>query len=90
MELGSGTGLAGIALAHLQPAAMILSDLPEVVPLLRENLLLNSVIRSGNRSTDSGGNGNSIGESEAFVDETIAQVLRNRYIAVPHRFDAVI
>lgn len=35
LELGSGTGIAGIAIARLNPSSVTLTDLPDIVPLLR-------------------------------------------------------
>uniref|UniRef100_A0A0D9X0I6 Methyltransferase small domain-containing protein n=1 Tax=Leersia perrieri TaxID=77586 RepID=A0A0D9X0I6_9ORYZ len=42
LELGSGTGAAGIALAAALPAHAVLSDLPAALPNLRHNVALNS------------------------------------------------
>lgn len=44
LELGSGTGLAAIALHNCKPAAMMLTDIAEVVPLLQANIRLNGVM----------------------------------------------
>ena len=44
IELGSGTGIAGIAVASLRPSKLILTDLPEVVPLIEENIRLNRML----------------------------------------------
>jgi len=44
LELGSGTGIAGLGLSALSPASVSLTDLPEVVPLLRCNVGLNQVL----------------------------------------------
>lgn len=41
LELGAGTGLVGISAACLWKADVLLTDLPEVVPNLEHNLLLN-------------------------------------------------
>eukprot|EP01034_Spumella_vulgaris_P023602 gene23602-29838_t len=46
LELGSGTGLAGIALCSLNPQSVILTDMTEVAPLLRANIELNSILQS--------------------------------------------
>ncbi|KAJ1887016.1 Protein-lysine N-methyltransferase efm6 [Kickxella alabastrina] len=47
LELGSGTGLVGLALAKLQPACtVILSDKSELVPLLERNISLNCAQRN--------------------------------------------
>lgn len=38
VELGAGTGVAGLALAAIHPhARVVLTDLPEVCPLLQSN-----------------------------------------------------
>ncbi|KAF8669305.1 hypothetical protein HU200_051643 [Digitaria exilis] len=42
LELGSGTGAAGLALAAALPARAVLSDLPDAVPNLRHNADLNA------------------------------------------------
>ncbi|XBJ00382.1 protein N-lysine methyltransferase METTL21A-like [Triticum dicoccoides] len=42
MELGSGTGAAGLALAAALPAHTVLSDLPAALPNLRHNASLNA------------------------------------------------
>ena len=44
LELGSGTGLAAIALHSCKPAAMMLTDIAEVVPLLQANIRLSGVM----------------------------------------------
>ena len=44
IELGSGTGIAGIALTSLNPSSLMLTDLSEVVPLIKENLRLNRIL----------------------------------------------
>ncbi|KAI1620562.1 putative methyltransferase-domain-containing protein [Exophiala viscosa] len=41
LELGSGTGLVGIAAACIWNAQVLLTDLPEIVPNLLQNLALN-------------------------------------------------
>lgn len=41
LELGSGTGLVGIAAAHILRAPIVLTDLPEIVPNLQSNAQLN-------------------------------------------------
>ncbi|KAJ2357067.1 Protein-lysine N-methyltransferase efm6, partial [Coemansia sp. RSA 2618] len=42
LELGSGTGIVGLALAHLQPqCTVVLTDKQELVPLLEQNIELN-------------------------------------------------
>jgi predicted nicotinamide N-methyase len=46
LELGSGTGIAGIALSKLCPASVTLSDLPEISPLISENIDLNKSLQS--------------------------------------------
>ena len=48
LELGSGTGLVGIAVAAILSAHVLLTDLPEIVPNLEYNVQQNSVmIRDG-------------------------------------------
>ncbi|KAL6657763.1 hypothetical protein ACP70R_005543 [Stipagrostis hirtigluma subsp. patula] len=42
LELGSGTGAAGLALAAALPARVVLSDLPDALPNLRHNAALNA------------------------------------------------
>ncbi|XP_066400226.1 uncharacterized protein [Miscanthus floridulus] len=42
LELGSGTGAAGLALAAALPARAVLSDLPDALPNLRYNAELNA------------------------------------------------
>ncbi|OEL12898.1 hypothetical protein BAE44_0026085 [Dichanthelium oligosanthes] len=42
LELGSGTGAAGLALAAALPARAVLSDLPDALPNLRHNAELNA------------------------------------------------
>lgn len=42
LELGSGTGAAGLALAAALPARAVLSDLPDALPNLRHNTDLNA------------------------------------------------
>ncbi|KAJ1291510.1 hypothetical protein BS78_02G320500 [Paspalum vaginatum] len=42
LELGSGTGAAGLALAAALPARAVLSDLPDALPNLRHNADLNA------------------------------------------------
>ncbi|KAI8067591.1 putative methyltransferase-domain-containing protein, partial [Gongronella butleri] len=43
IELGSGTGLAGIYAAHvLHPLSVTLTDLPNAMPILRQNVGLNA------------------------------------------------
>ncbi|KAF8474214.1 putative methyltransferase-domain-containing protein, partial [Kalaharituber pfeilii] len=42
LELGSGTGLAGIACAAVMAAKVTLTDLPEIVPNLQRNVDINS------------------------------------------------
>eukprot|EP01041_Mallomonas_annulata_P002398 gene2398-4652_t len=44
VELGSGTGITGIGVAALSPAAVVITDLEAVVPLLRANILLNQAL----------------------------------------------
>lgn len=41
LELGSGTGLVGLAAAAIWKCKIILTDLPEIVPNLEHNRLLN-------------------------------------------------
>ncbi len=41
LELGSGTGLVGLAAAALWRCPVVLTDLPEIVPNLRRNAQLN-------------------------------------------------
>jgi predicted nicotinamide N-methyase len=43
LELGSGTGLCGILAAKLGARELVLTDLPELLPLLRRNAELNGV-----------------------------------------------
>lgn len=43
VELGSGTGLAGLAMSTLEPRSLILTDLPDVVPLLSANIQFNAL-----------------------------------------------
>ncbi|KAJ1965813.1 Protein-lysine N-methyltransferase efm6 [Dipsacomyces acuminosporus] len=44
LELGSGTGIVGLALAKIQPkAAVTLSDKQELLPLLQRNIELNDM-----------------------------------------------
>lgn len=42
LELGSGTGLLGLAAASIWKTHVVLSDLPDIVPNLRENVVANS------------------------------------------------
>ncbi|KAK4937342.1 Protein-lysine N-methyltransferase rrg1 [Elasticomyces elasticus] len=44
LELGAGTGLVGIAAACLWQAQVLLTDLPEIVPNLLQNLALNKAV----------------------------------------------
>jgi len=44
LELGSGTGAAGLALAAALPARAVLSDLPDALPNLRHNAELNAAL----------------------------------------------
>lgn len=46
LELGSGTGVTGLALGALAPASLYLTDLAEVVPLLEDNVELNMLMRT--------------------------------------------
>lgn len=48
LELGSGTGLVGIAAARLLPANVALTDLPSIVPNLTRNLLTNEPLVTEN------------------------------------------
>jgi predicted nicotinamide N-methyase len=43
LELGSGTGLCGIVAAKLGARELVLTDLPELLPLLRRNATMNDV-----------------------------------------------
>ncbi|OBA14946.1 uncharacterized protein OGAPODRAFT_9201 [Ogataea polymorpha] len=43
LELGAGTGLVGIACGLLGYKDVVLTDLPEIVPNLKENILLNQL-----------------------------------------------
>ncbi|WVZ66401.1 hypothetical protein U9M48_015621 [Paspalum notatum var. saurae] len=47
LELGSGTGAAGLALAAALPARAVLSDLPDALPNLRHNADLNAPLLAG-------------------------------------------
>jgi predicted nicotinamide N-methyase len=51
LELGSGTGVLGSLCVQLGAAAVTVSDLPAVVPLLDLNLLLNSASASASASS---------------------------------------
>ena len=46
MELGSGTGIAGLACAALGAAQVVLTDLAENLPLLRRNATRNGWVQS--------------------------------------------
>jgi predicted nicotinamide N-methyase len=52
LELGSGTGVTGLALGTLRPAALMLSDLAEVVPLLEDNVDLNMLMQARGGNAD--------------------------------------
>ena len=41
LELGSGTGIVGIVAARCRPATLVLTDLPDLLPLLTANLASN-------------------------------------------------
>ncbi|KAG8188582.1 hypothetical protein JTE90_005939 [Oedothorax gibbosus] len=49
IDIGSGTGVAGL-FAGVLGATVILTDLPEVIPLLQKNIELNKNILKGNTS----------------------------------------
>ena len=44
IELGSGTGITGLAASFLSPSSVLLTDIDEVTPLLVANILLNKVL----------------------------------------------
>ncbi|GMI38307.1 hypothetical protein TeGR_g13431 [Tetraparma gracilis] len=46
LELGSGTGLAGLAAGGAGASSLLLTDLPPVLPLLRSNVSRNSFIQT--------------------------------------------
>ena len=46
LELGSGTGLAGLAAGAAGASSLLLTDLPPVLPLLRSNVSRNSFIQT--------------------------------------------
>lgn len=41
IELGSGTGIAGLALVPFRPRQLILTDMPEYIPFLQGNIAKN-------------------------------------------------
>ena len=47
LELGSGTGLAGLAAAVCGASKVYLTDLPDALPLLKKNLMANSFVLWG-------------------------------------------
>ena len=46
IELGSGTGVVGVIAARCHPATLVLTDLPELLPLLSTNLASNTTTHS--------------------------------------------
>lgn len=51
LELGSGTGLVGMAAAYVLKKSVVLSDLPVILPNLRHNAQLNAEVLSTRSST---------------------------------------
>jgi predicted nicotinamide N-methyase len=73
LELGSGTGIAGLALAPLGPAAAVhLTDLPDVAPLLAANIRLNCALAAAVTA---------VGRDTADADAELHDALSTRYTA---------
>lgn len=72
LELGSGTGAAGLALAAALPARTVLSDLPDALPNLRHNVELNEHLLGS-----AGGAASVVplrwGDASAMADVAVAQ-----------------
>jgi predicted nicotinamide N-methyase len=51
LELGAGTGLVGISAACVWKTAVVLSDLPDIVPNLSRNLAINAELIKSNDGT---------------------------------------
>lgn len=69
IELGSGTGLAGIAIVPLCPSHVTLTDMLEVVPLIQENICLNALC--------------ALATVDATTVD-VRECLRDRYVALEH------